>query len=268
MRLLLKDTPDSSLNILSQTHPYGNYFIDNANKAQKLKIPSGLQTGIKIVKGFDINSNETTELLLDFDAVHSIVEAGSSGNWLLKPTIQIMATTEYCIIQGSAGQSQVLVSAQVYTAPSSVTVRAATVSDDATHGYGYQLFVAPGTYTVVAYKQGYNPASQQATVTTPGTVYALAPFTLTPAPASGTLTGTVAIAGQGQEQYATISIRQSAGSQQIEITSFNVGNFGVFSISLPAGSYHAFSSTAGHASQETAFTVAGNDTTTLNIAFD
>jgi hypothetical protein len=37
---------------------------------------------------------------LDFDASRSIVKAGSSGKWLLKPTIKVLDTEEYSVISG------------------------------------------------------------------------------------------------------------------------------------------------------------------------
>jgi hypothetical protein len=78
LRMKVGEQPDLGMSILSEVHPYGNYVIDNSNKYQELKIPSGYQTGVKVVCGFDINENQTTELILDFDASRSIVEAGSS----------------------------------------------------------------------------------------------------------------------------------------------------------------------------------------------
>ena len=87
LRMKLTDQPDDGINILSEPHPYGNYVIDDLNENTELKIPSGYQTGVKVVCGFNINLNQTTELVLDFDAFRSIVESGSSENLLLKPTI-------------------------------------------------------------------------------------------------------------------------------------------------------------------------------------
>ena len=62
--------------------------------SHELKVPSGYQTGIKIVKGFSIAVSQTTELLLDFDAAKSVVQAGKSGKWLLKPTIKVLESME------------------------------------------------------------------------------------------------------------------------------------------------------------------------------
>jgi hypothetical protein len=257
MRLVLKNKPDDSLNVLSQKHLYGNYFIDTNDNIVELKVPSGYQTGIKIVKGFDINANETTELVLDFDATRSIVMAGSSGTWLLKPTIKVMETKDYCIISGKAGEEGVLISAQIYNGSSSteegkVQIEAATVSDE---NGNYKLFVAPGTYTLVGYKDGRTTfVKSTKVVTAAGSTYT-ENFTLSSS-LMGTLAGgpiTILDASLGLEQYSTFSIRQdktvSGNAEQIEVKSFNVANGGLFivadntAVPLPVGDYEAIIST-------------------------
>jgi hypothetical protein len=260
MRLILKDTPDDSINILSRKHPYANYFIDRrSGESIELKVPSGFQTGIKIVKGFDINDNQTTELILDFDAARSIVKAGSSGKWLLKPTVKVLETKECSIISGNAGQEGVLVSAQTYSS-SAPQVEAATISDAKGD---YKLFLSPGSYTLVGYKDGYSPFFSTSKIqTTGGKTSENNDFVLTDSP-MGTLNGKVLISNADQEQYATISIRQDAtGGEQIEVKSLNVANEGTFSVNLPVGSYTAVISTFGKTTQTT-FTISGGPPTDL-----
>ena len=100
MRLIIGQIPDDGINILSQKHPYANYAIENDDDLHELKIPSGSQTGIKVVHGFTISLNQTTEIILDFDASRSVIRAGKSGKWLLKPTIKVLNTEGYSIIDG------------------------------------------------------------------------------------------------------------------------------------------------------------------------
>jgi len=76
MRLIIGTAPESgAINILSQAHPYANYVVDLNDVYHELKVPSGSQSGFKIVGGFEINANSTTELILDFDANRSVVVA-------------------------------------------------------------------------------------------------------------------------------------------------------------------------------------------------
>ncbi len=59
-----------------------------------LRIPSGLQTGIKLVHEFTLQADYTYELILDFDANRSIMRLGN-GTYQMKPVIRIhpVATT-------------------------------------------------------------------------------------------------------------------------------------------------------------------------------
>lgn len=88
MRLVLTDEPDESNNTLGEAHPFGNYVIVDGG-ASEIIIPSALQSGIKLIKGFDIDANTTTTLTLDFDANKSVYSTGN-GQWKLKPTIKII----------------------------------------------------------------------------------------------------------------------------------------------------------------------------------
>jgi hypothetical protein len=272
MRLIIGDTADGGINILSESHPFANYFIDALDQYEELKIPSGPQTGIKI-HGFFINENETTELILDFDASKSIVQAGSSGKWLLKPTIKVLDTENYSIISGAVDTvGGVLVSAQIYDSTASdvkdeVLVQTATVTE--VNGQ-YKIFVEPGTYNMVVYKEGNSPVCKRITAD-PDTINTL-DFTISSA-STGNIVGDVLIAGAGDEQHVTISFRQTVScvgiitSQQIEVTSLNVANGGAYSVSLPVGNYNVVASTYGRSTQEHIENVIASTDTTRDLTF-
>ena len=271
MRLIIGQTPErnGAINILSQAHPYANYVIDLNDDYHELKVPSGSQSGYKIVGGFDINANSTTELILDFDANRSVVEAGNSGQWLLKPTVKVKYPDEDALIEGrvtdsTGGVSGALVSAQVFTTTGpledQVAIQASTVTDS--NGY-YELFVEDGTYNLVVFSP--NHATQSRTVTAgPGTVVT-ENISLT-SRGMGTFTGTVTIAGAGSEQYATLSFRQTAGSDQIEVYSINVRNGYSYSVSLPYGDYTIVASSYSATTRSYSGSVSVGGTTTVNIA--
>jgi len=279
IRLKLTGTPDDSTNYLGDKHQYGNYFTwavppDNHTQVE-LKVPSGMQSGLKLIKGFDVVPNFETHLLLDFDAARSIVQAGASGTWILKPTIKILQTIEYCIIQGNAGQEGVLISAQTYNSSTDdVSVAAATVS---AAGGGFKLYVDPGTYTIVSYKQGYKVYSAPAKVTAvKGASYTVNIPALALAE-TGTLKGLVTITGSS-EQYpsAAISIRQAAtvggNTEMIEVKSINAENLATYSTLLPVldapATYTLVASSVGFADQTIPdISVSSGGTTTYNITF-
>jgi uncharacterized protein DUF4382/carboxypeptidase family protein len=277
MRLIIGNTPDDGINILSKSHPFANYVIDTNNVVHELKVPSGMQTGLKIVQGFDINANETTELILDFDASASVVIAGSSGQYLLKPTIKILETTDFSIVSGTVSNSAdsstlagARISAQIFDSAAAdpkdaVTIEAATVVD--TNGV-YKLFLKPGTYNLVAYKEGFAPSFVKIT-TLPGET-PVQDFSLTAA-TTGTVQGSVTIAGADTETFVTTSFRQSvlinAVQESIEITALNVANGGNYSVNLPAGAVEAVSSTFGKTTQIADLNIPANAVTVFDIGF-
>jgi hypothetical protein len=269
MRLIIGQTPQpGTINILSQAHPYANYVIDLNDVYHELKVPSGSQSGYKIVGGFDINANSTTELILDFDANRSVVVAGNSGQYLLKPTVKVKYPDEDALIEGqvtylSAGVSGALVSAQVFTSAGPledwVAIQASTVTDS--NGY-YELFVEDGTYTLVVFSPDH--ATQSKTVTaSPGAVVT-ENISLTPR-GMGAFTGTVTISGAGSEHYATLSFRQPAGSGQIEVYSLNVRDGYSYSASLPYGDYTIVASSYGASTTSYIRSLTPGGTTTVDI---
>jgi hypothetical protein len=256
MRLLLgpDPLPAAGINILSEPHPYPHYFIDHSDNYHELKVPSGYQTGIKMVSGFEINANQTTEVTLDFDALESIVQAGSSGQCLLKPVIRVLDDLQdYSIVSGIVetrgatitGLEGVLVSAQVHNPDATdpkdeVIVRARTVTDESGH---YKLFVRPGNYHIVAYLDGYGPSCEMIDAESDNTY--TQDFTLDTV-TQGYVSGDVVITGGGPDQHVTISFRRSApcdATAQIEVKSVNVLTGGNYNESLPLERYTAVIST-------------------------
>ena len=273
MRLMLSnDFEDNELNILSEKHLYGNYVIlnDINNTVEELKIPSGFQTGEKIVKEFTINNNQTTEIILDFDASRSVVEAGNSGQWLLKPTIRVGELKEYSIINGrvtddsgNKGIPNALVSAQKFYLNAQddkdkVIIQAATRTD--TDGY-YSLFVKPDTYDLVVYEDGYEFTFDRITTDADQVVDDI-DFQLNVATNVGTIEGKVNInGGNNTDQYATLSYRVNISctgcdpNEMIEINSINVLNTYEYVVELPVGSYERVAYTFGYDTQTASMVV-------------
>jgi hypothetical protein len=268
MRLIIGRTPDSGINVLSRSHPFANYVIAEPDlETHELKVPSGFQTGIKIVQGFDISANQTTELILDFDVSKSVVKAGNSGNWLLKPTIKVFELVEYAIVRGAVTENDektavpgALVSAQQIDADGNPVVYAATVTDE---NGTYALFLNPDRnndqnddlYSIVAYKKQYDAGCAEV-ITSAGMNQA--PLSTRVALAgpkqTGTLAGTVTIAGGDAEKYVTLSFRQSANCRSaddpatnnpayIEVKSENYAHGATYSTTLTVGEYDVNAST-------------------------
>lgn len=265
IRLIIGDTSDDTINLLSENHPYANYVVDGdgSDTCHELKIPSGYQTGVKIVQGFDINEGQTTELILDFDASRSIVRAGNSGQWHLKPTIRILNTEECSLLNGtvntadgSSGLEGALVSAQIYDSDADdpkdrIVVQTSTITDE---DGDYSILLESGAYNIVVYKDGYSPKCANLTAVSGGSH--TEEFSLETA-SNGDMTGNATIQGGSGDQYVTVSVRQTAGcagnseDEEIEITSFNVADGTDYSEGLPLGTmYTVVASTYDKTTQE------------------
>ncbi|MBW7997125.1 MAG: DUF4382 domain-containing protein [Candidatus Glassbacteria bacterium] len=65
-----------------------------------LTVPGGATSGLKIGNGFVVEEGLDIDLVLDFDAARSVVVAGNSGRFLLKPVIRLVQEGESGRIEG------------------------------------------------------------------------------------------------------------------------------------------------------------------------
>ena len=125
----------------------------------------------------------------------------------------------------------------------------------------YTIFLEPGTYNIVGYKDGYDPACAK-TIAVSSSVHTQN-LTLAAAVSTGTVSGRVEISEGSDEQHVTLSFRQTAlcnsAEEQIEVKSLNVANSTDYSVVLPAGTYHVVASTEGRTTRE--FVDVDTDTT-------
>ena len=77
-----------------------NQLVLNDGTTVDLKTPSGQESGIKLDVDADLKAGIPYELVLDFDAARSIVKAGNSGQYILKPVIRTFAKAAGGGIQG------------------------------------------------------------------------------------------------------------------------------------------------------------------------
>ncbi len=240
LRLILGHLPDNGTNILDEHHPFANYFIDHLDQSNELKIPSGYESGFKIVGRFIIDEDETTDLILDFNIVKSIIQTGFNQKWILKPTVKVLDEDDSAQIDGfvsdadGEGLEGVIVSAQTVTEDSPTEkVVSATVTDE--FGF-YSLLVNPDTYLVVAGKTGYLSAYAEVTVESGDAP--IQDFVLVTGEGEGTINGMVLISNGEDEQYVTVSIRQRMEDDSVvEVASAEVANGGSYLFDLPEGIY-------------------------------
>lgn len=74
-------------------------------ESQPLSTPSAQQSGLKLQVNQNLEAGKRYEFLLDFDVDKSIVSAGSSGGFILKPVIRLAAMEGTGMITGNVQPS-------------------------------------------------------------------------------------------------------------------------------------------------------------------
>jgi len=78
----------------------GCYIEFEDGSTTDLFVPGGSQTGYKAVGAFTVPINGTVDVTADFDVRKSIVKAGASGKYILKPTIRLVTDNQAGQIAG------------------------------------------------------------------------------------------------------------------------------------------------------------------------
>lgn len=70
--------------------PLANSVVPSGQKEIALKTPSGQQSGLKAKADINVAANQMADFVIDFDACKSVVKAGNSGQYLLKPVLTVV----------------------------------------------------------------------------------------------------------------------------------------------------------------------------------
>lgn len=198
-----------------------------------LVTPSAVQSGIKLINEFDVASGQRVDLVLDFDALKSVVRRGN-GSYGLMPVISVIPT----VVNGIDGfvdlallDSNIMVSAQVNGA-----IVRSTAPTQTGEFFLYRL--ATGSYDVVITADGRATAVIAAVQISSPTSTAIvstsaAPITL-PISATRTISGAVTLNPPDATTVTYVSAKQtlSAGptfTAQTQATSVD------YSLTLPIG---------------------------------
>ena len=175
-----------------------------------LRTPSAVQSGLKVVHGFDVAAGQRVDLVLDFDACKSVVALGNGG-FLLKPVIKVIPTVLNGINGFVAQGSNVMVSAQV----DGTVVR--STSPNMMTGAFFLARLDPGNYAVVITADGRATAVIDAVpVLTSTSVVAIstnaAPINL-PASATRTISGAASLnPASTTDEAVSVAAKQTVGS--------------------------------------------------------
>ena len=148
----------------SATLPTGHYnqirlFVSNATVTDAtgthpVTIPSSAQTGIKVNVDYDINSDEITEVLLDFNVEKSIHKTGA-GVYMMNPVIPavvtvLSGTVTGTVTDGGAPFQGATVKA-VYTAGTNYPLGTEVNTNMSLADGTFKIWaLLPGTYTISA----------------------------------------------------------------------------------------------------------------------
>jgi hypothetical protein len=175
----------------SATNATANAVQPTGGAVIPLDTPSAQQSGLKLQAHFDVAAGQMADVVLDFDACKSIVKAGNSGKYNLKPVVAVVPR----IVSGITGYvatTMPLASTTVAAQQNGATVRSTT--PDATGKFSIP-YLATGTYTVVITADGRatgvvtSVPTGTATTVISGTSTAI----VTPASTMANVTGTVVV---------------------------------------------------------------------------
>ena len=219
----------------SAAAPTANAVTLTGGAEVPLETPSAFQSGLKINVDIDVSAQQLADVVIDFDACRSVVTAGRSGRFLLKPVLSV--TPRY--LSGVRGSVEVVAaSGAAVTLQSAGQVVKATAPDPVTGTFRLAP-VAPGTYDLVL-----TAPSRATTVVTGVTVTAntltdvsnaaLAP----PVSASGAVRGKVTILPAPAVIDATVRVQQTllTGGPTVEVAGGAADALtGDYAFNLPTG---------------------------------
>jgi len=144
--------PNGSISQIRLLLGDNNYIVTSSGEKINLTTPSGQQSGLKVQIHQDVQGGILYRLTLDFDVARSIVVAGNSGNYILKPVLRVISfAPSGGDIQGVVEPDSVLTSVIALNGPDTV----ATTSTNTTGNYflkdipagDYSLSFVPGDTT-------------------------------------------------------------------------------------------------------------------------
>lgn len=142
-----------------------------------MTVPSGAQSGLKLLSNFEIGAGSTYDVVLDFDAERSVVVNGprnKPNGFKLKPTIRVAAIALTGSISGAVLNPEDLPVAYAIAGNDTVT----TAPVEAASGYFRLAFLPPQNYTVIVSDTTGKSFSRSEVPVTPGKDFALGQIVL------------------------------------------------------------------------------------------
>lgn len=132
--------------VLSNATLANSLVLSGTSNEIALSTPSGQQSGYKLQAHFDVAANQVADMVLDFDACKSIVRAGNSGRFNLKP---VVAVTKRLTTQIEGYVDPAIASSVVVSTRDPDNQLRATVPDSSTGKFVIAYLPENTHYTVV-----------------------------------------------------------------------------------------------------------------------
>lgn len=230
VRLVLASNSASGPNSLA------NSVQPSGGTLTALATPSGQQSGLKLQAHIEVAANQTTELLLDFDACKSVVKAGNSGKYNLKPVLTVVPRT-VTGVQGFVSTTLPLGSTTVSAQQNGAVVR--STMPDSTGKFTIP-FLPAGTYTLVITADGRatgvitGVSAVTATTAINGTATAIALPLSSMADVTGTVSVTTGTTSVALTDATVFALQPLTGGPTIELGSQPVDAvLGTYGFRLP-----------------------------------
>ena len=230
VRLILASNPPSG--------PYANYVtVGTGSSAQTYPLftPSAQQSGLKVNGQFTVAANGQVNLTMDFNACRSVVLAGNSGKYLLKPVINLLDDDSSGSISGtlsSAADAGAVVMAEdaqghilrstVAMADSSGTTASFTLAPIPAASGPYNVVIAPPAPASTTPSPNFVPTVLTGVPVTPGALTSLGgPITLPALPSTDdqVFSGSVTVASSDVDTLIVAQEPLGNSGQTISIAS-------------------------------------------------
>jgi hypothetical protein len=216
--------------------PMANSVV-TADGEVALDTPSAMQSGLKMNADITVESGKVADLVLDFDACKSIVKAGNSGRYNLKPVVRVLPRVMDAglrvvgYVAPALATSGTTVSVQLNGVPVKATPPDATGK--------FTLYPVPaGTYDLVVNANGRATATITSVPVTAAAVTTVNASTAPidpPASAMHSASGKVVLATTPID--ATVHLSKAyTGGPTVEVAALPVdATTGAFTLSVPSG---------------------------------
>ncbi len=80
---------------------FDSFVMEDTGGMLELEVPSGSQSGLRLVSGFTVTANQNSSFVIDWDLLKALTRPPGQPGWLLRPALRITDMTEFGSIAGT-----------------------------------------------------------------------------------------------------------------------------------------------------------------------